>query len=48
MDTDDYFWMPTNPPYTVKREKEKRIRLMREETANYLPFLPVFEKNDNT
>lgn len=31
MDTDDYFWMPTNPPYTVKREKEERIRLMRED-----------------
>ena len=31
MDTDDYFWLPTNPQYTVKREKSERIRLMREE-----------------
>lgn len=31
MDTDDYFWLPTNPRYTVKREKSERLRLMREE-----------------
>ena len=31
MDTDDYFWLPTNPQYTVKREKSERIRLMRKE-----------------
>ncbi len=29
MDTDDYFWMPTDPKYTVKREKNERLRLMR-------------------
>ncbi|MDE7157026.1 MAG: shikimate kinase [Lachnospiraceae bacterium] len=25
MDTDDYFWLPTNPKYTTKRGKEERI-----------------------
>lgn len=29
MDTDDYFWLPTNPKYTTKRSKEERISLMK-------------------
>lgn len=29
MDTYDYFWEPTNPPYILKREISKRIELMR-------------------
>ncbi len=29
-DTDDYFWRPTNPPYTEMREVADRLRLMRE------------------
>ena len=28
MDTDDYFWLPTNPRFTQKREKSERLRLM--------------------
>jgi len=28
MDTDDYFWMPTDPAYTEKRPREERIALM--------------------
>ena len=28
LDTDDYFWMPTDPKYTVKREVSERLRLM--------------------
>lgn len=28
MDTDDYYWMPTDPPYTVKRPAEERVKLM--------------------
>lgn len=31
MDTDDYFWMPTNPQYTLKREKGERVRLMKKD-----------------
>lgn len=29
-DTDDYFWLPTEPPFTTKRPVEDRLRLMRE------------------
>ena len=25
MDTDDYFWLPTNPRYTTKRSKEEEL-----------------------
>ena len=28
MDTDDYFWLPTNPKYTTKRDKKERLLLM--------------------
>ena len=29
-DTDDYFWLPTTPPYREQREVADRLRLMRE------------------
>lgn len=29
-DTDDYYWLPTEPPYRVKRDVADRLRLMRE------------------
>lgn len=28
LDTDNYFWMPTDPPFTVKREKNERIEML--------------------
>ena len=28
MDTDDYFWLPTNPKYTKKRDKAERLQMM--------------------
>ena len=31
MDTDDYFWLPTNPKYTTKRSKEERFALMKKD-----------------
>lgn len=31
MDTDDYFWSPTNPKFTRKREVNERLRLMKED-----------------
>ena len=37
MDTDDYFWMPTNPPYTTKRPPDERLAMIRadiEESEN--------------
>lgn len=29
-DTDDYFWLPTSPPYVTKRDVPERLRLMNE------------------
>ena len=29
MDSDDYFWMPTDPKFTIKRPQEERIALMK-------------------
>ena len=29
-DTDDYYWLPTHPPFTAKREIADRLRLMHE------------------
>lgn len=29
-DTDDYFWLPTTPPYAQKRPRQDRLRLMAE------------------
>ncbi len=29
-DTDDYFWLPTTPPYRAQREVADRLRLMHE------------------
>ena len=37
MDTDDYFWLPTNPKYTTKRDVKERLSLMKrdiQETEN--------------
>lgn len=31
LDTDDYFWLPTDPPFTAEREKSERIRLILED-----------------
>lgn len=29
LDSDDYFWLPTNPKFTAKRSIEQRVPLMR-------------------
>ena len=31
MDTDDYFWLPTDPPYTAKRSVSDRISLLQKD-----------------
>ena len=31
MDSDDYYWLPVEPPYTRKRNPEERLRLMRQD-----------------
>lgn len=33
MDTDDYFWLPTNPQYTMKRSKEECLALMKKDVS---------------
>lgn len=35
MDTDDYFWDPAYPEYTVKRSFEERLRLMKEDIGKH-------------
>ena len=29
LDTDDYFWLPTDPPFVRSRERAERVRLLR-------------------
>ena len=36
MDTDDYFWLPTNPRYTTKRSKEERLALMKKDISEMI------------
>jgi adenylate kinase family enzyme len=33
LDIDDYFWFPTDPPYTTKRPRELRLALLNEAFA---------------
>ena len=35
MDTDDYYWMPVEPPYTVKRDIPDRLKLMRKDIEDH-------------
>lgn len=34
LDTDDYFWLPTEPPYTSQRSREERISLIEASIAD--------------
>ncbi|MBY5455975.1 adenylate kinase [Rhizobium leguminosarum] len=33
LDTDDFFWMPTDPPFTTPRDTDERIGLLLDEVA---------------
>lgn len=33
MDTDDYFWLPTDPRFTTKRPVQQRLQLMEQDMA---------------
>lgn len=35
LDTDNYFWEPTDPPFTTKREKSDRVRLIKKDIEKY-------------
>ncbi len=32
-DSDDYFWLPTDPPYTTQRDSEERNRRLLDSAA---------------
>lgn len=34
LDVDDYFWLPTDPPFSEKREREERIKLLMNDILN--------------
>lgn len=34
LDVDDFYWMPTDPPFTTKRPPEERVGLIRQEQGN--------------
>jgi adenylate kinase family enzyme len=34
-DSDDYYWEPTNPPFTTKRSVEKRLELLHKDLAQH-------------
>ena len=34
MDTDDYFWMPTEPKFSLKRPREERVQMMIKDLNN--------------
>lgn len=35
MDTDDYFWLPTDPMFTIKRDKAERLVLMKKDIETH-------------
>jgi adenylate kinase family enzyme len=35
LDTDNYFWLPTDPAFTQKRPREERIKLLSEDIQKY-------------
>lgn len=39
IDTDDYYWLTTDPPYTTKRPQEERISLLRSAMAAVEPWV---------
>ncbi|MCJ8207364.1 adenylate kinase [Pseudomonas sp. RGM2987] len=34
VDVDDYFWMPTNPPFTTKRPPSKRVSMIQQKSGD--------------
>ncbi len=35
IDADDYFWLPTNPPYEKRREEDERLKLILDEIRKH-------------
>ncbi|NNU50371.1 adenylate kinase [Rhizobium sp. WYCCWR 11279] len=39
LDTDDFFWLPTDPPFTTPREADERMGLLLDEVARHEGWL---------
>lgn len=39
LDTDDFFWLPTNPPFREKRPRVERLALLRHALLESLPWV---------
>ena len=39
LDTDDFFWAPTNPPYREKRPRDQRLVLLRQALLGSVPWV---------
>ena len=39
LDTDDYFWMPTDPPFTTRRPADERLRLLTAELDRHASWV---------
>ena len=37
LDTDDFFWVPTDPPYREKRLRDQRLALLRQALLDSVP-----------
>ena len=35
IDADDYYWLPTNPPYEKERDSNERLKMILDETHKY-------------
>lgn len=35
LDTDDYFWLPTDPPFKQSRPREERVKLLKQDIEKY-------------
>lgn len=35
IDTDDYYWLPTDPPYEAERDKDERLKFILDEMGKY-------------
>lgn len=35
LDTDDYYWLPTNPPYSQSRPRDERLSMLKQDIVNF-------------
>ncbi len=35
LDVDDYYWLPTDPPFTIPRDLNQRVKLLEEDIKKY-------------